>query len=36
MDNYAFFEKNKNKEFDLSYGLVFINVEDRMNEFIDK
>jgi len=26
----------RKKEFDLAYGLVFINTEDRMNDFIDK
>lgn len=36
MDNYAFFEKNKKKDFDLGYGMVFINTEDKMNDFIDK
>lgn len=36
MDNYASFEKQKEKEFDLGYGMVFINSEDKMNEFIDK
>lgn len=36
MDNYAYFEKQKKKEFDLSYGMVFVNAEDRMNDFIDK
>lgn len=36
MDNYTFFEKRKKKEFDLGYGMVFVNTEDRMNDFVDK
>ena len=36
MDNYTFFRRTKDKEFDLGYGMIFINVGDKMNEFIDK
>lgn len=36
MDNYIEFKKEKKKEFDLGYGMVFINTEDKMNDFIDK
>ena len=36
MDNYMSFKKKEKKEFDLGYGMVFINTEDRMNDFADK
>jgi len=36
MDNYDFFKKTEKKVFDLAYGMVFVNSEDRMNDFVDK
>ncbi len=36
MDNYTFFEARKKKDFDLSYGMVFMNTTDKMNDFVDK
>ena len=36
MDNYSYFKKESEKEFDLGYGMIFINIEDKMNDFIDK
>ena len=36
MDNYTFFGKKKQKNFDLGYGMVFVSSEDKMNDFIDK
>lgn len=36
MDNYTSFKKEEKKEFDWGYGLVFINTEDKMNDFIEK
>lgn len=46
MDNYTYFKEkrasfpsfnqNSGKKFDLGYGMVFINAEDKMNDFIDK
>jgi len=36
MDNYTYFEKMKKKDFDLGYGMIFVNTEDKMNDFIDK
>lgn len=36
MDNYIEFKREKKKEFDLGYGMVFVNTEDKMNDFVDK
>jgi len=36
MDNYTYFETKKKNDFDLGYGMVFINTSDKMNEFVDK
>ena len=36
MDNYMGFKKQKEKDFDLGYGMVFINSGDKMNDFMDK
>lgn len=36
MDNYDFFSKKMDKQFDLGYGMVFVNTEDSMNDFLDK
>tara|TARA_Y100000310_G_C20219014_1_gene594886 strand:+ start:319 stop:429 length:111 start_codon:yes stop_codon:yes gene_type:complete len=36
MDNYPDFKKKEKKELDLNYGLVYINTEDKMNDFADK
>lgn len=35
MDNYTEFKKAK-KEFDLGYGMVFINTQDIMDDFASK
>ena len=35
MDNCIEFRPKK-KKFDLGYGMVFINTEDKMDDFIDK
>jgi len=40
MENYVNFElknkEQKKKEFELGYGLVFVDVQDRMNDFMEK
>lgn len=36
MDNYSFFERKGKKDFELGYGMVFLNTEDKMNDFTDK
>lgn len=36
MDNYSYFGKQKEKEFNVGYGMMFISSEDKMNEFADK
>lgn len=36
MDDYAPFRKEKKKNFDLGYGIIFVNTEDKMNDFMDK
>jgi len=36
MDNYSEFKEKKKKDFDLGYGMVFVNTEDPMSDFIDK
>jgi len=36
MDNFAYFGKQKKKQFDLAYEMIFVNTEDKMNDFVDK
>lgn len=44
MDNYTYFKEKRasfpsfkqGTKFNLAYGMVFINAEDKMNDFVDK
>jgi len=36
MDNYVEFKEKRKKEFNLGYGMVYVNIEDKMNDFADK
>jgi hypothetical protein len=36
MDNYTFYKKANKKGYDSRAGILIINSEDKMNEFMDK
>ena len=36
MDNYVGFKKEEKEKFELGYGMVFVNTEDKMDDFLDK